>query len=66
MAHKLAALLPSTFKEAGEIRNAKTKSILKKYVKIEFSEQFATRRLENSHQAGGSVTQDGNQNCTNV
>jgi len=44
MAHKLAALPPSSLKEAGEIREAKTKSILKISVKIEFSEQSATRR----------------------
>jgi len=44
MAHKLATLPPSTFKEAGEIKEAKTKSILKKSVKIEFSEQSSTRR----------------------
>jgi len=44
MAHKLAALTPSTFKKAGKIREAKTKSIFKKSVKIEFSEQSATRR----------------------
>jgi len=66
VAHKLAPLPPSTFKEAGEIIDAKTKSILKKSVKIEFSEQSATRRLENSHKAGGSVIQDGNKNCTDV
>jgi len=33
MAHRLAALPPSTFKEAGKIKEAKTKSILKKSVK---------------------------------
>jgi len=44
VAHKLVALPPSTFKEAGKVREANTKSILNKSVKIEFSEQSATRR----------------------
>jgi len=44
MAHKPAALPPSTFKETGKIRKTKTKSILKKSVKIRLSEQSATRR----------------------
>jgi len=44
MAPKLAALPPSTFKEAGEIREAKTKLFLRKSVKIKFSEQSATTR----------------------
>jgi len=34
MAHKLTVLPPSSLKEAGEIREAKTKSILKISVKI--------------------------------
>jgi len=66
MAYKLAVLPPSTFKEAGETIDAKTKSILKISAKIEFSEQSATRRLENSNQAGGSVIQDGNKNFIGV
>jgi len=37
MTHRLAALPPSTLKEAGEIRNAKTKSIPKKSGKVKFS-----------------------------
>jgi len=44
MAQQLAAFPPSTSKEAEEIREAKTKSILTKSVKIEFSKQSARRR----------------------
>jgi len=66
MAYKLAVLPPSAFKEAGELIDAKTKSILKKFAKNEFSEQSATKRLEHSNQAKGSVMHDGNKNCTGV
>jgi len=39
MAHKLAALRPFTFKETGEMRDAKTKSNLKNAVRVEVSDR---------------------------